>query len=108
MAIKPLANTSTKQPRFNPTALVIAGSMVISIILATVVAGNPFSAVRRAYATLDGQAERPVPTQPAIDSGNASASSNKTNDPSVNATDAGAGGRDTTAVPGAAPNGTTK
>ena len=63
MAIKPGTTPPVKQTRFNPTAVAIGGSMVLAIILATLMTGNPIGAVQRAYATLDGQAERPVPTQ---------------------------------------------
>ena len=59
-----------KQVLYNPTALAIGGSMVLSIILATLLTGNPIGAVQRAYATLDGQAERPVPTNASPNEGN--------------------------------------
>jgi len=36
-------------PRFNPTALAIAASAVVAVILATLLTGNPFRAVRLAY-----------------------------------------------------------
>ena len=69
MATKPTVNLPAKKTPFNPTLLAITGSMVVAIILATLVTGNPFSAVSRAYSTLDGQAERPVPTGPSPNSG---------------------------------------
>ena len=69
MATKP-GEPPRKQVPFNPTALAIAGSMILSIILATLVTGNPIGAVQRAYATLDGQAERPVPTNSSPNEGN--------------------------------------
>ena len=70
MALKPGTPSPAKRLPFNSTALAIAGSMVLSIILATLVTGNPIGAVQRAYATLDGQAERPVPTNPSPNEGN--------------------------------------
>ena len=69
MAIKPSTTPPAKKTRFNPTLQAIIGSMVLAIILATLVTGNPFDAVGRAYATLDGQAERPVPTEASPNSG---------------------------------------
>ena len=69
MAIKPGTTPPAPQTRFNPTALAIGGSMVLAIILATLMTGSPIGAVQRAYATLDGQAERPVPTQPSPNEG---------------------------------------
>ncbi len=70
MAVKPSMTPPAKTTRFNPTAMAIGGSLVISIILATLLTGNPFSAIGRAYATLDGQAERPVPTEASPNDGN--------------------------------------
>ena len=50
MAIKPSMSPPSKPaPRFNPTAIAIAGSFVLSIVLATILVGNPFHAVRLAY-----------------------------------------------------------
>ena len=50
MATKPTLTPASKPaPRFNPTATAIIGSLVIAIVLATVVTGNPFRAVRLAY-----------------------------------------------------------
>ncbi len=48
MAVKPSAPTAPP-PRFNPTAIAIAACFVLSLVLATVVAGNPFRATRLAY-----------------------------------------------------------
>ncbi len=49
MATKPSMPPTKPAPRFSPTAMAIAGSFVISLVLATVVAGNPFRAIRLAY-----------------------------------------------------------
>ncbi len=49
MAVKPSTTPRNKATRFNPTAQAIVGSAVIAIILATLVTGNPFRAVRLAY-----------------------------------------------------------
>ncbi len=48
MALKP-GTTPTKPPAFNETAQAIAGSIVISLIVATIMTGNPFRATRLAY-----------------------------------------------------------
>ena len=74
MAIKPfMSPASTPAPRFNPTAIAIAGAFVFSIVLATVLVGNPFLAARRAYfdysrmpaATVTAPAPAPAPPAPA-------------------------------------------
>lgn len=70
MALKPGTTLPRKQVAFNPTALAIGGSLVLSVILATLMTGSPIGAVQRAYATLDGQAERPVPTKDSPNEGN--------------------------------------
>lgn len=49
MALKPSTTPAPKTPAFNPTAKAIAASAVIAIVLATLVTGNPFRAVRLAY-----------------------------------------------------------
>jgi len=49
MAVKPSITPRNKATRFNPTAQAILGSAVIAIVLATLVTGNPFRAVRLAY-----------------------------------------------------------
>ncbi len=50
MATKPSLTSATKPaPRFNPTAVAIVGSLVISVVLATILTGNPLRAVRLAY-----------------------------------------------------------
>jgi len=49
MAVKPSMTPRNKATRFNPTAQAIIGSAVIAVILATLVTGNPFRAVRLAY-----------------------------------------------------------
>lgn len=41
--------TPNSKPRFNETSWAIIGSVVISIVLATIMVGNPFSALRLAY-----------------------------------------------------------
>ena len=49
MAVKPSTLPKNNATRFNPTAQAIIASAVIAVILATVVTGNPFRAVRLAY-----------------------------------------------------------
>jgi len=49
MAVKPSTLPKNQATRFNPTARAIIGSAVIAVILATLVTGNPFRAVRLAY-----------------------------------------------------------
>lgn len=51
MALKPSSDPANlaKTPRFNPTVLAIAASVVIAFILATLLTGNPFRAMRLAY-----------------------------------------------------------
>ncbi len=49
MAVKPNTLPKNNATRFNPTAQAIVASAVIAVILATVVTGNPFRAVRLAY-----------------------------------------------------------
>ena len=50
MAVKPGSLSTPKPaPRFNPTAVAIGVSLVIGMIGATIVAGNPFRATRLAY-----------------------------------------------------------
>ena len=49
MAVKPGIAPPPRTVRFNPTALAIGASLVIGIIGATLVAGNPFRATRLAY-----------------------------------------------------------
>ena len=49
MAVKPSTLPKNTATRFNPTAQAIIASAVIAVILATVVTGNPFRAVRLAY-----------------------------------------------------------
>ena len=49
MAVKPSTPPENNAARFNPTAQAIVASAVIAVILATVVTGNPFRAVRLAY-----------------------------------------------------------
>jgi hypothetical protein len=41
--------TTRSKPRLNETAWAIIGSAVISMVLATVLVGNPFRALRLAY-----------------------------------------------------------
>ena len=48
MSLKP-APSAHKATTFNPTALAIGGSLLIAVVLATVLTGNPFRAVRLAY-----------------------------------------------------------
>ena len=49
MAVKPGAVPMSPKVRFNPTAVAIGVSLVIGIIGATIVAGNPFRAMQLAY-----------------------------------------------------------
>ena len=50
MAIKPTLSPQSKPaPRFNPTAMAIGGALAFSIVLATILVGNPFRAVQLAY-----------------------------------------------------------
>jgi hypothetical protein len=44
----PVHTTGTK-PRFNETLVAIIGSLVISVVLATIFVGSPFRALRLAY-----------------------------------------------------------
>lgn len=44
----PVPTTGTK-PRFNETLVAIIGSLVISVVLATILVGSPFRALRLAY-----------------------------------------------------------
>jgi uncharacterized membrane protein len=48
MAIKP-GTSPAPTPRFNETAVAIAASFVIGLVLATILTGNPFRAMRLAY-----------------------------------------------------------
>lgn len=50
MATKPTMSPPSKPaPRFNPTAIAIGLSFVVSVVLASIVTGNPFRAVQLAY-----------------------------------------------------------
>lgn len=49
MAVKPMMTPKPKQVPFNPTAIAIGVSLLIGIIGATLVAGNPFNALRLGY-----------------------------------------------------------
>lgn len=49
MATKPSPKPTKPAPRFNTTTAAIAGSFLLALVLATVVAGNPFRATRLAY-----------------------------------------------------------
>lgn len=49
MAVKPSMTPAPKQTRFNPTVAAIGGSAVIAVVLATLVTGSPFRAIRLAY-----------------------------------------------------------
>jgi hypothetical protein len=59
MAIKP-GTTPAPTPRFNETAVAIAGSLVIGLVLATVLTGNPFRAMRLAYTDYSVPAAAPT------------------------------------------------
>jgi hypothetical protein len=52
MAIKPGTSpvlSSAPGPRFNETAIAIGGALAIGIVLATLLTGNPFLAMKLAY-----------------------------------------------------------
>lgn len=52
MANPPLSTpvkTPSPTPRFNETAIAIGASVVVALVLATVITGNPFRATRLAY-----------------------------------------------------------
>lgn len=49
MAVKPSMTPKNKATQFNPTAKAIAGAAVIGVVVATLLTGNPFRAVRLAY-----------------------------------------------------------
>ena len=53
MAMKP-TNVPLKRPMMNETAIAIAGSLVIAVVLATLVTGNPFRALVLAYTDYSG------------------------------------------------------
>ena len=68
MALKPgTVPPKPKQTPFNPTAIAIGVSLIIGMIGATIVAGNPFRATRLAYLdyshTPAGGAEKGSPTR---------------------------------------------
>ncbi len=67
MAVKPGAVPTAKKVQFNPTAVAIGVSLLIGIVGATMVAGNPFRATRLAYLdyshTPAGGAEKGSPTK---------------------------------------------
>ena len=75
MALKPSMVPSTKQTQFNPTAIAIGVSLLIGIVGATIVAGNPFRAMTLAYLdyshTPAGGAERGSPTKAPLTQGQA-------------------------------------
>ena len=48
MAIKP-GTVPARPPRFNETSLAIGGSLLLALVLATLLTGNPFRAMRLAY-----------------------------------------------------------
>ncbi len=54
MAVKPSMTPVRKTTQFNPTAKAIAASAVIAIVLATLVTGNPFRAIKLAYLDYSG------------------------------------------------------
>jgi len=49
MPQKPSMTPKNPATRFNPTAQAIIASAVLAVVLATLVTGNPFRAVRLAY-----------------------------------------------------------
>ncbi len=49
MAMKPMMTPKPKQVRFNPTAIAIGVSLLIGVVGATFVAGNPFNVLRLGY-----------------------------------------------------------
>jgi len=48
MAIKP-GTSPSPTPRFNETAIAIGAALLIGFVLATILTGNPFRALRLAY-----------------------------------------------------------
>ena len=75
MAMKPTMTPKPKQVPFNPTAIAIGVSLLIGIIGATIVAGNPFNAMRLGYLdyshTPAGGAEKGSPTKAPLTQGEA-------------------------------------
>lgn len=61
MAIKP-GTSPAPAPRFNETAVAIAGSLVIGIVLATLFTGNPLRAMKLAYTDYSTPAASPAVT----------------------------------------------
>ena len=50
MATKPTMSPPSKPaPRFNPTAIAIIGTFAVSVVLASILVGDPFQALRLAY-----------------------------------------------------------
>lgn len=49
MAMKPSTTPTPNKVQFNPTAIAIGACLLIGIVGATIVAGNPFKATRLAY-----------------------------------------------------------
>ncbi len=75
MAVKPGTTPKSKKVQFNQTAVAIGVSLVIGIIGATIVAGNPFRAMTLAYLdyshTPAGGAEKGSPTRAPLTQGQA-------------------------------------
>ena len=53
MSPKP-GTTPASTPRFNETAVAIGASMLIALVLATLLTGNPFRAMQLAYTDYSG------------------------------------------------------
>lgn len=75
MAVKPSMTPTPKKVQFNPTAIAIGASLLIGIVGATIIAGNPFRATRLAYLdyshTPAGGAEKASPTKAPATAGEA-------------------------------------
>jgi len=75
MAVKSGTTPKPKKVQFNPTAVAIGVSLLIGIVGATIVAGNPFRAMTLAYLdyshTPAGGAEKGSPTRAPLTQGQA-------------------------------------
>ena len=75
MAVNPMMTPKPKQVRFNPTVIAIAASALIGAIGGTIIAGNPFNALRLGYLdyshTPAGGAAKGSPTKAPLTQGDA-------------------------------------
>ena len=53
-------------PRFNQTAIAIGASLVVSLVLATLITGNPFRAARLAYTDYSTNPAAGAPKAPTV------------------------------------------